>query len=239
MKHRNRWQRRFSASSCLLLATVDLPRDYAGRLSPGQRPAHWEHILAAHGLDGVRLNLTKGWNLNDAAKTITEAHARGMRVMIDIVSRLRIAHIVLKPETAEGLRNLPETLSALDDYTGGAAIEVPRGDLAVELPRHELGLAQEHCFTWGRMRQVPVGVATGLLGSMQHSPEPSRADVGDAWAALRAGAAFLLLADETANDGQHPREAISALRQLRELAHRQATVSWQLEDPLTRQGDNA
>lgn len=369
MTHCNRWQRRFSASSCLLLATVDLSRDYAGKLFLGNYPAHWECIMHMPELNGVRFNLTKGWHCDDAATVIGCAHDRRLRVMVDIVSRLRITHvqrtpicvspgttldvyitedlarnasglffnrrmniarlpvgqrvlirdgracgyvvaanehsgkvvitvdrtdqcslaltappvnfpgwsggewtltshdhacislavqrrvellavsfantpdcavqvrraveeagratgvsagklpiIVLKPETAEGLRNLPATLSVLDDYKSGAAIEVPRGDLAVELPRVELGLAQEYCFNWGRMRQVPVGVATGLLGSMQQSPEPSRADVGDAWAALRAGAAFLLLADETANDGLYPREAITALHELRELA---------------------
>lgn len=384
--HLARWSQRFGrfGSPCMTLATVDLPRDYAGKLHEGQTLAHQEEILGSPDLDGVRLNLTKGWNLDDARGAIERAHARGKIVMVDVVSRVRIlcrtrslftlapgqticvyntetlaanhaglyfnlpvnlpglevdqpvvirdgcvrghviavnlaegyvsiridwttqglaglnrppanfpdwtgsawtftptdraivdlaVHcsadllaisfaeeavgvatvlhavldatkaaslpvdlspvIVLKIETAAGLKNLPEMVKTLDSYEGGAAIEVARGDLAIEIALEYLGLAQEYCVQWGNARQVPVGVATGLLGSMQQRPDPSRAEVGDVWAALRTGARFLLLADETANDARYPIEAIEMLARLAQLGRpdRPDTPWWPPSQP--------
>lgn len=368
--HLDRWSRRFGrlGPPCLTLATVDLPRDYDGKLQPPQTLAHWDTILEAPGLDGVRFNLTKGWHPADARDAVEHAHARGRVVMVDVVSRLRFesagetlirvapgetlvvsarpdhqatglwlnraldlsrltvgqpvlirdqrAHgritevqrengtisveilwtdtggplellrpplnlpgfsgwtwemtqrdesiielalcvgvdllavsflqeaaqarclldtvrrlleersgrsttpmlpppiLVAKIENEAGVRNLPEILRVLDAYPHGIAVEVARGDLANEVALERLGEAQEACVRYCHKTGVPVGVATGILGTMQRSPRPSRADVGDAWSTLRSGASFVLLADETANDALYPGEAVATLARM-------------------------
>lgn len=367
--HLERWSRRFGrpGSSCMTLATVDLPRDYDGKLREGQTLAHQEEILGSPGLDGVRFNLAKGWHLADARDAIERAHARGKIVMVDVVSRLRFESasgtlirvapgetlvvstrpdrqasglwlnhaldlsrltvgqtvlirdqracgritevqpgdstismetiwtdtggplellrpplnlpgflgwtwemtqrdesiielalssgvdllavsfllggaqaqclldtvrrlldersprsptavsppvLVAKIENEAGVRNLPEILRVLDAYPHGIAVEVARGDLANEVALERLGEAQEACVQYCHQTGVPVGVATGILGTMQRSPQPSRADAGDAWSILRSGASFALLADETANDARYPGEVVATLARM-------------------------
>lgn len=368
MAHRHIWEHRCGRGrSCLNIATVDLPRTYAGKLASGEKPPHWDTLCASAEVHGIRLNLTKRWHHDDVAACIREAHAHGKIVMVDIVSRLRLlsrdtgliriarseelavsltgapqedtplffnrkvdgtrlqvdqsvilrdrrawgrvtavehnaarlrlaiegadadylelldppvnlpnytgsiweltekdvasirlavrmgvellavsflddpanttrvvaaltgaAHdvqsaelplIVVKVETPRGVENLGDVLASVNAYPGGLAVEIARGDLANELPLALLGEAQERCVRECRARGVPVGVATGLLGSMRHAPHPTRAEVVDAWYAVRAGADFLLLADETANEAHYPDEAIRMLADVVRRAH--------------------
>lgn len=122
--------------------------------------------------------------------------------------------ISLKMETKRGAMCLPEILAELVTYAGGVVVEVALGDLGLDVPLAELGEVVDHCFQVGRDAAVPVGVATGLLGSMQMHPYPSRAERLAVHAMLKSGAVFLLLADETANDGTYPGKAIEALAAL-------------------------
>lgn len=136
----------------------------------------------------------------------------------DVQSR-ELPLIVVKVETLRGVEHLGEVLAAVSAYPGSVAVEIARGDLANELPLHSLGEAQECCVQECHARGVPVGIATGLLGSMRLSPYPTRAEVVDAWYAVRAGADFLLLADETANEARYPDEAIRTLADVVRRAH--------------------
>lgn len=373
-----RWRARFGNDRpCSLFATADLPRTFIGKLAPGETPAHWDILLNAPALDGLRFNLTKGWHLDDAVPVMREAKARKKRIMVDIVSRLRLRSadrsliraapgsvlsvsargtptpetplhfnrpldcsllglgqpvilrdgraqgvvtsvdartetvgiridwtdegiltlleppvnlpgftgrvwdltdrdaqilelavredvdliavsflddpacvarvaqalgsalkkrypaetitgkqlpgIVAKIENARGVLSLPTIVDEGRTYAGVFAVEIARGDLALEVPLEELGPSQEYCAQCCASAAVPFGIATGLLGSMQFRPQPSRADILDAWYAVRSGASFVLLADETANDAQYPHEAIYALARLLARARRRGT----------------
>ncbi|MBI4022524.1 MAG: hypothetical protein HY372_04130, partial [Candidatus Andersenbacteria bacterium] len=88
-----RWRQQFDRHRCpLIIATIDLPPHYRGRLTGGQALPHSETILNHPCVSGVRLNAAKGWHPDDLRVAIRAAHAAGRCVMVDIVSRLRLLH---------------------------------------------------------------------------------------------------------------------------------------------------
>lgn len=365
-----RWHQHFNQPSPLVLATLDLPPGYRGRLAIGQTLPHSEAIISHPRLAGIRLNAAKGWHPDDLRAAIQAAHAAGRCMMVDIVARLRLLHpdgelirlhagdvccvhnapqpagsgqlffnrpvrlealtsgqvillrdgraegkimaadaarntvtiritatdepelalsappvnlpgcrasswtladrdiahldialqenaellavsfvssieaiaaviaaltarahllripeaqlptLVVKVETQDGLNHLPAILNYLSDAYPRCALEVARGDLALEIDLEQLGVAQERCFALARAHQIPIGVATGLLASMRTHTAPTRAEVSDVHALLRAGASFFVLADETANDARYPSEVIGTLASLVQAAPR-------------------
>lgn len=123
-----------------------------------------------------------------------------------------------------------ETKAAIEDTTLEEIIKISdgvmaaRGDLAVEagaevvpiVQRKIIGLAQTH----GKLSIV----ATQMMASMIHNPEPTRAEVNDVALATILGADAVMLSDETAN-GDYPLEAVVAMKRVIMYTQEQAPVT--------------
>ena len=76
--------------------------------------------------------------------------------------------IVAKIEKPQALENLEDIVKTFD------GVMAARGDMAVECPLEEVPLATKRIIELARQYAKPVIVATEVLGSMVHSPVPSR-----------------------------------------------------------------
>lgn len=112
-----------------------------------------------------------------------------------------------------------ETKPAIDDEELEKIIEasdgvmVARGDLAVEVGAEIVPVVQrriiELCHNHAKMSIV----ATQMMMSMVHNPEPTRAEVNDVSHAVVIGADCVMLSDETAN-GEYPIETVQSMKRI-------------------------
>lgn len=117
------------------------------------------------------------------------------------------AHIIAKIETKASIQ--PKTLEAIVAASDG--VMVARGDLAVEVGAEVVPIVQRKIIALCRKHGKLSIVATQMMASMVHAPEPTRAEVSDVATATIQGADTVMLSDETAN-GQYPIEAVEAMR---------------------------
>lgn len=115
----------------------------------------------------------------------------------------RLRGLVLKIETAAGVRNLPEILVAAAGRWP-TALMIARGDLAVELGYQGLAELQEEILWLAEAASVPVIWATQVLDRLVKKGTPSRAEVSDAVLAARSECVML-------NKGPHQEGAIALL----------------------------
>ncbi|MDN6234142.1 MAG: pyruvate kinase, partial [Bifidobacterium crudilactis] len=115
--------------------------------------------------------------------------------------------IVAKIEKPQAVENLEEIVKAFD------GIMVARGDMAVEMPFEEVPLVTKRCIELARQYAKPVIVATEVLGSMVHSPVPSRAEASDCANAVLDGADATMTSNETAV-GDYPTETVSTMSRI-------------------------
>ena len=129
----------------------------------------------------------------------------------DIKNELRTIHgmhlgIILKIETKQGYRNLPDILlNAMQFYPVG--VMIARGDLAVEVGWQKLAEVQEEILKICSAAHVPDIWATQVLENLAKKGRPSRAEITDAAMAQRADCIML-------NKGPH---IISAINMLDEI----------------------
>lgn len=122
--------------------------------------------------------------------------------------------IIVKIETRQGYRNLPEILlSAMQWYPVG--VMVARGDLAIECGWKELAKIQEEILRFCSAAHVPDIWATQVLENLARKGFPSRAEITDAAMSQRAECVML-------NKGPHIERAIAMLNDiLTEMQHYQ------------------
>lgn len=124
------------------------------------------------------------------------------------------AIIVAKIENQEALENIDEIIAEADE------IMIARGDLGVEIMWYEVPHREfeilEKCKKAGRQ----VIVATEMMTSMKESPRPTRAEVMDVTIAVKSGANFVMLSDET-TVGKFPAQTVKAMRQIAEYTESQ------------------
>jgi pyruvate kinase len=128
--------------------------------------------------------------------------------------------IVLKIETAQAFRALPQLLlAALAAERCG--VMVARGDLAVEVGFERLAEVQEEILWVCEAAHVPVIWATQVLEHLAKKGLPSRAEVTDAAMAVRAECVML-------NKGPHIVEAVvfldGVLKRMQEHQHKRRTL---------------
>jgi pyruvate kinase len=111
--------------------------------------------------------------------------------------------LILKLETREAMRNLPDILFEAMRYDP-VGIMIARGDLAVELGFERLAEMQEELLWFGEACHLPVVWATQVLDSLAHSGVPTRAEVTDAAMSMRAECVML-------NRGPHIAAAVRML----------------------------
>ena len=109
-----------------------------------------------------------------------------------------------KIENLEGVRNLPELLSACDE------IVIARGDLGNAMPLWKLPRVQKEIAAACREAKRPFMVVTQMLASMEHSAVPTRAEVSDVFNAVLDGASSVMVTGETAV-GDYPVEVIRTM----------------------------
>jgi len=110
-------------------------------------------------------------------------------------------HVISKIEKAEAIAALPEIALESD------ALMVARGDLGVEIGPASVPLLQKRIILASLDRGKPVITATQMLESMEHRPEPTRAEASDVANAILDGSSALMLSGETAI-GEFPVEAV-------------------------------
>ena len=115
--------------------------------------------------------------------------------------------IVAKIEKPQAVENLEDIVKAFD------GIMVARGDMAVEMPFEEVPLVTKRCISLARRYARPVIVATEVLGSMVHSPVPSRAEASDCANAVLDGADATMTSNETAV-GEYPTESVNTMARI-------------------------
>ena len=133
---------------------------------------------------------------------------------IDILRQILLANgstsqIIAKIETKSAI--VDETLEEIVKASDG--VMVARGDLAVEAGAEIVPIVQRRiialCRKYGRLSIV----ATQMMASMVHSPEPTRAEVSDISNAVIQGVDVVMLSDETAN-GHYPLQAVIAMKKV-------------------------
>lgn len=124
------------------------------------------------------------------------------------LQRLAASHlgVMLKIETKEGFRNLPQLLlTTMKNYPTG--IMIARGDLAVECGWQRLAEVQEEVLWLCEAAHIPVVWATQVLETLAKKGRPSRAEITDAAMAQRADCVML-------NKGPHVVQAIELLHDI-------------------------
>ncbi len=116
------------------------------------------------------------------------------------------AGIVLKIETRNGFKNLPEILlQAMQTYPVG--IMVARGDLAIETGWENFATIQEEIMRLGEAAHIPVIWATQVLESLAKKGVPTRSEITDAALSQRAECVML-------NKGPYIEKALITLNEI-------------------------
>ncbi|TGD71824.1 pyruvate kinase [Mangrovimicrobium sediminis] len=111
--------------------------------------------------------------------------------------------VILKIETVEGFRNLPDMLLAAM-AAPLCGVMIARGDLAVEAGFERLAEVQEEILWLCEAAHVPVVWATQVLETQARTGAPTRAEITDAAMGHRAECVML-------NKGPHIRETVRTL----------------------------
>lgn len=149
---------------------------------------------AQHGVDFVGMSFVRSPDEVLALKAVLRAH--GSRAMV-----------IAKIEKPEALDRLEEIVAAAD------GVMVARGDLGVEIDVARMPVAQKHIVAVCNRHHKPVIIATQMLDSMQHSRQPTRAEVTDVANAILDGCDACMLSGETAV-GEHPRAAVEMMNRI-------------------------
>jgi len=186
-------------------------------------------------LKGARLKPEKGLNFPDTALDIVAltdkdradldfiaAHADGIefsfvqsaadvRMLQEALAERRpgdwqTLSLILKIETAEAVRNLPDIVVQAAGHQP-TAIMIARGDLALEIGFARTAEMQEEILWIGEAAHVPVIWATQVLEHLVQKGTPSRGEMTDAAMAARAECVML-------NKGPYLLDAIDELHEL-------------------------
>lgn len=117
------------------------------------------------------------------------------------------AHVIAKIERHEAVENLDGILQATD------AVMVARGDLCVEIGNAALPGVQKRILRQAREHNRPCIVATQMLESMTHCPQPTRAEIMDVANAVLDGTDAVMLSGETAV-GEYPVETVVTMAKI-------------------------
>jgi pyruvate kinase len=117
------------------------------------------------------------------------------------------AKVIAKIEKQEAVDLLSEIVQAAD------GIMVARGDLGVEMDVARVPIVQKKIVATCNQYDKPVIIATQMLDSMQHSRQPTRAEVTDVANAILDGCDATMLSGETAV-GEYPVAAVEMMNRI-------------------------
>lgn len=125
----------------------------------------------------------------------------------ELQSRRCPAHVVVKIEKPEAVRNLDRIIDVAD------AVMVARGDLGVEMDVQRVPAIQKQIIGMCNDAHRPVITATQMLNSMEHSNRPTRAEASDVFNAVLDGTDAVMLSGESAV-GEYPVEAVQTMSRI-------------------------
>ena len=135
--------------------------------------------LTRKDLDDLNFALDIGVDYVALSFVRSGADVRALRTLIEAAGSP--AYVIAKIEKAEAV-------AALDDILDEShAVMVARGDLGVEIGAADVPLLQKRIIHKALERGKPVIIATQMLESMLHSPEPTRAEASDVANAILDG----------------------------------------------------
>jgi pyruvate kinase len=117
------------------------------------------------------------------------------------------ARIIAKVEKPQAVANLQAIVAEAD------AVMIARGDLGVELDVIRVPEIQKRIIETCRQSHIPVITATQMLGSMEVSSRPTRAEASDVYNAVLDGTDAVMLSGETAV-GAYPVESVSMMSRI-------------------------
>ncbi len=147
------------------------------------------------------------------------------RLRRELNARRSPARIVAKIEKPQAVQNLEAIVAAAD------AVMVARGDLGVELDVAQVPGVQKRIIALCNQAHRPVITATQMLGSMEHSDRPTRAEASDVFNAVLDGTDAVMLSGETAI-GEYPIESVRTMRRICTEAERAARTTTHTRVPL-------
>ena len=115
--------------------------------------------------------------------------------------------LIAKIENQEWIDNLDEITEASD------MVMVARGDLGTEIPLEDIPEIQMEIVKTCQLRNTPVIIATQMMSSMVDNPSPTRAEVSDVFLAVREGADYVMLSEET-TIGHYPIETVEMMKRI-------------------------
>ena len=115
--------------------------------------------------------------------------------------------IVAKIEKPQALARIEEIMDASD------AIMVARGDLGAEMSLPQVPLVQKELVRLAREKGKCCIVATQMLETMTHGPQPTRAEAADIANAVLDGTDAVMLSGETAV-GEHPVRVVAVMNEI-------------------------
>lgn len=119
------------------------------------------------------------------------------------------AFIISKIESAKGVENMDEIISASD------GVMVARGDMGVEIDFEKLPHIQKEIIKKAKDQGKYTITATQMLESMVNNIRPTRAEISDVANAIYDGTSAIMLSGET-SAGKHPIEAVSTMQKIAE-----------------------
>ncbi len=147
------------------------------------------------------------WGCENHVDYISASFIRNKKDILDIRKVLedhggKNIKIISKVENTEAVGCLDEVIN----YSDG--LMVARGDLGVEVPAEDVPVIQREMIEKCRKLGKPVITATQMLDSMQHNPNPTRAEVSDVANAVIESTDAVMLSGESAS-GEYPVESVT------------------------------
>ncbi len=129
------------------------------------------------------------------------------RLREELDRRCSKAKIIAKIEKPQAVVHLQAIVAEAD------AVMIARGDLGVELDVIRVPEIQKRIIETCRRSRVPVITATQMLGSMELSSRPTRAEASDVYNAVLDGTDAVMLSGETAI-GSYPVESVAMMSRI-------------------------
>ena len=147
------------------------------------------------------------WGCKNHVDYISASFVRNEKDIYDIRKVLdenggQDIRIISKVENTEAVEKLDEIINNSD------GLMVARGDLGVEVPAEDVPVIQRKMIQKCRQLGKPIITATQMLDSMQHNPNPTRAEVSDVANAVTESTDAVMLSGESAS-GEYPVESVS------------------------------
>ena len=148
------------------------------------------------------------WALEQPIDFIALSFVRTAQDVLDLHRILKKKNkypdIIAKIETAEAIENFEEILKTVQ------GVMIARGDLSVETPRAKTPVYQKELIRKSIAQGKYSIVATQMMESMIHAPQPTRAEVSDVANAIFDGADAIMTSEETSL-GEYPVETVTTM----------------------------